>query len=515
MLRPSWAAHLFLVIVCLVTCWAYFPTLQHVPKHDQIMYLASVAGKEDFASLAFGTYALNRTVSFIVLDPFIFRPLLYFILGVEQFFFKYNFPAWQMVGILGHLLVVFALYFLLHMVRPGWPAAFSAGFFALLMVNVPLVNWPNIDPYLIFMALFLFILREAYLFHLDGEGVRIKRSAGLLFFAILIYDAGIIFSIPLFLYFFFLLPRIRRPQALWIALPIALYVFFSFLDLYFIHPYMGLEPALIAKGLGSWKIPVYFVITLKWLFLGGIFAAPAEMVELGRTVLLPHTFSWSWPFNQWSPYIMRGCAFLIVCGTLLALGAKADFLRKRRAFYYLLTAIILGYILVIVCGRMASRGILGGPFLNCHYFYFFWMILVVLFYAMVSWEKCFAFPYWRSVRIVSVFVMLLMMTAGAFSLRAVNIRTARFQALPRVLLTGVEAFVQEHKNEPDFSFFVPHSCPGNYPGSWLHKHGDPKWRRYTFAETFYPQYYRPKEEAKYFIACSDLVKTHSGVETPF
>jgi hypothetical protein len=245
------------------------------------------------------------------------------------------------------------------------------------------------------------------------------------------------------------------------------------------------------------------LMALKWLFLGGLFAAPADMAELGRTVLLPHTLSWSWPLTGWSPELLRGGAFLILCGSLIAIGANRDLLRRRMPFQYLLLAILLSYVLVIVCGRMVSRGVLGSLFLNCHYFYLFWMILVIMFYAVVDWEKCFEFKYWRSFRIVAVFVLLLMMAAGTFSIRAVNLMTAREQAKPRVLLAFIEGFVKAHKSERDLSFFVPPSCSGNYPGRWLHKHGDPKWRRYTLIETFYPQYYRSKEEAKYFIGCDE------------
>jgi len=502
----NWSAHIFLILICISAFWSYYPSLQQMPKHDQVMYLASVAGKSDFSSLAFGTYALNRTVSFAVLDPLVFRPVLYFMLGVEQYFFRYYFPAWQLVGILGHLLVVFALYCLLRTIRPGWPAAFSAGFFALLMVDVPLVNWPNIDPYLVFVTLFLFIFRECYLFRSDGNERRVKITAGLLLFAIFINDAGILFSVSLFLYFYLLLPHPRRRQALWILLPVVVYFAFSLVDLYFVHPYLGNEPSNIAKGLFSWSIPLNCILVLKWLFLGGVFAAPTEMAELGRTVLLPDTLGWAWPFTHWSPYLLRGGVFLIMCGILFAVGTAREFLRTKAAFLYLLLSILLSYVLLIICGRMVSRGILGGLFLNCYYFYLFWVFLTILFYAAVNWQKCFQFKYWESFRIVAIFVTLLMMAAGAFSIRAVNIMTARVQAEPRALLTYVEGFVRTHKNEPDLTLFVPHSCPGNYPGRWFHKHGDPKWRRYTLIETLYPQYYRPKEGAKYFIACSDYAK---------
>jgi hypothetical protein len=407
------------------------------------------------------------------------------------------------------------LYGLLRAIRPGWPAAFSTGFFALLMVNVPLVNWPNIDPYLVFITLFLFLLRECYFFHLDGDEARIKRAAGLLTVAIFIYDAGILFSASLFMYFFLLLPRPRRLQAFWILFPVGLYLMLSVLDLYFVHPYIGSEPARIAKGLFAWSLPINFLMALKWLFLGGIFAAPTEMAELGRTVLLPHTLGWAWPFTKWSPYVLRGSVFLIMCGSLIAIGVTRDFLRKRKAFYYLLATILLSYVLLIVCGRMVSRGILGSLFLNCHYFYLFWAMLIILFYAMVDWQKCFEFKFWPSFQIVAVFVVLLMMAAGAFSIRAVNVMVAKEQRKTRTFLTVTEKFVEAHRNEPDFSFFVPHSCPGNYPGRWLHRHLDFQWRRYTLAEIYYPQYYRPRWEAKYFIPCSafsgeDLVGRAGG-----
>ena len=66
-----------------------------------------------------------------------------------------------------------------------------------------------------------------------------------------------------------------------------------------------------------------------------------------------------------------------------------------------------------------------------------------------------------------------------------------------LLVTTLDLLIQEKKSEPNFSFYVDPDYPGNYPYGSIRKVTDSPSREYTFAEFLYPQYFHPRELAKY------------------
>src|SRR4051794_29689913 len=82
----------YAALALVVTC-AYCPSLFQAARADQLVYLYSTGGKSDLFSLAVGAYSWNRDING---DIHLFRPILFFLLGLEHWAFTpHNFCAWQ------------------------------------------------------------------------------------------------------------------------------------------------------------------------------------------------------------------------------------------------------------------------------------------------------------------------------------------------------------------------------------------------------------------------------------
>lgn len=507
MLMKSWLSHkvyflaaLALVFVC--TLWAYWPTLSHAPKHDQVAYLANAATKTGLYSLTLGSYDLNRQSN---IDLHLFRPLLYIFLGFEFWLFQYYFALWHMTGILLHLLVAWALFVVLSKFRQGWPAVGGAAFFALMLTNVPMVNWEHINAYMLFCLLVLLSLKELF-FYIESEGQEKRRgvvAAAFLVCAAFIFEAGALFSLVLALSFF--IGSFRKTAWRWAAglfmIPFVLYLFASALDLVFSHRSLSLEAGKMVQAVISFQTILYYVQTVKWFMMAGLFARVADTSETVRTVLLPSTFSWQWPFNTWTVDMVGGLALLGMGATALMSSLSRAFLKKRGAMLLCISGLLTSYVLLLVIGRVNTRGADVGLLFNTYYFYIFWMLFIILLFAGIDWDKLAATVVFRILRWPGVILLTGIILMNAFSIRHINARVAFDSRAVRGLIEKVSAFVLIHKVEPDFSFYMaPGSCPGDEIGQWFQNRGLPVGSHYTLPQVLYPKYFR-EQHPKYIISC--------------
>lgn len=492
----------FVISVSLLTLWAYWPSLGHVPTHDQFAYLSSMADKDDFSSLAFGAYAYNRTILQNSGDNLLFRPLLYFILGCEKYFFGYNFSLWQLTGILMHLLVTILLSCLLWTLNPGWPALIFSAYFSLLLVNVTMVNWANVHGYMLFGAIMLLVLKELFLLNEEGgdNSARIKRSALWMSIGVFLYETGIFFAFLMFLYLLVVVKGKRIKKWAWLMMiPVVLYSVLSLGDLYFIHPITRGEPGNIIGQIFNLATVSNSIRVFKWLVCCGIFLNPSDMGEVFRTVIFPYTYSWHWPLDKLSPTFFRGTLGIVICGIILTIGLHKEMLSKRKLFMLLLVGCIMSYILVIVSGRLNSRGVEAGLCFNAYYFYLFWLLLIPFLYSAVDFFRCRTWPSWGALKFITVVLVVAISFNNLMGLRNVNETIAKSHSQRRAFLVYIDKFVEQHKNEPDFSFSIDTFCPGNYP-EFLPKEINPKWKKYTYADFYYPKYSR-RVGAKYSVPC--------------
>lgn len=174
----------------------YYHAFYGVARADQLIYLYRTAELTGFWSLTFGAYALNRTHS--IGDFVLFRPALYFVLGIERWLWGYNFTLWQATSIAAHVAVVLCLYryFAWWLSRNEASRAASevpltlALFFGLNYAGTEMVAWHHVVGYLVFCILLVQSARAYQKFLLHG-GLR----RGLLLVAItaaatLTYELG-------------------------------------------------------------------------------------------------------------------------------------------------------------------------------------------------------------------------------------------------------------------------------------------------------------------------------------
>src|SRR5262249_52390838 len=117
------------VLLVLVVGAAYYPSLWQAARADQFVYLYTTRDKADLHSLTIGSYAWDRDIQG---DIQFFRPVLFFLLGLERWAFGADhFMAWQAVSLFLHLAVVVLLCHCLRIWHGGraWLPFIVAGFF--------------------------------------------------------------------------------------------------------------------------------------------------------------------------------------------------------------------------------------------------------------------------------------------------------------------------------------------------------------------------------------------------
>lgn len=492
--------YLFLFFVVL-TVWAYWPSLQHAPKHDQLGFLADMALRHTVWDKTVGAISWNRERLFMGPDPFLFRPLLHCWLLLQLKVFGYNFTLWQGAAILAHLLVGFSMYRLLSAIRPGMPAAVGAGLFLLMISNVPMVVWHNVSAYMIFCVLLLESLLRWWRCRVDVTDQRsLWQCVIFLIGACLFFDAGVIFCICLVYISVF----IKRPwnESRLYLIPVYIYSTLSLISFLLINPVVKAEASGIFSRLLSWDTLINVFISLKWFVATGIFLKASEVIPVERVAVSPLTLDPHWPFVVFSEHTIRGVILIV----LFLWGGWFSYSRlipARRQLMGLLTLMIAAYILFICFGRVNTRGIITGLFFNSYYIYFFWVLTLPAAYAALSLDALRVHPSGRMIKVAVYLLCGVFLFINTLSVHNVNRIIARADHPRRSFIDSISGFVKAHESENDLTFHVSKDCPGNYAGKWLRRPTDPLWRRYTLSEALFPEYYLSHRVAKYSLYCTE------------
>jgi len=101
---------LFPLLVAAAVFFTYPPSLEHMPRADQVWYLMDVAQDTTFFDLVAHSYSFNRTRHVAPGDTDLFRPVLFFVLASERAIFGNNFMAVQAIGLVLHFAIAFGLF---------------------------------------------------------------------------------------------------------------------------------------------------------------------------------------------------------------------------------------------------------------------------------------------------------------------------------------------------------------------------------------------------------------------
>ncbi len=487
----------FLLIV-VYTGWAYWPSLLDIPRGDQLVYLAEVSPQKDWGALAVSDYDLNRHRTFNPGDEILFRPLLYAFLGTEKFFFGYHFLLWQLVGILLHITVVYLILKLLLLMGQGLSAFLWAAFFGLFFINIELVTWHHLNSYLIFVVLILVSLNQVYRILVDRAPLfpRFWYMIAALAPACFIYEAANLYSvlIAVFLWFY---RRDARRYVGWILLPVAIYTATSLINLFIFHPCInGFSRAF------NWNDILVCSTDLAktmawWIYVGFFRDQYLFILEFATRTHMPLDDVLAFKKLSWfMPSVVLTASGIALYGVILLLTVNRAFLRNRGPFLGLMAGMIFIYCLVIVIGREQTgvlKNVLG---FGLYYMYIFWAWLFILIYACIDFNKSNQRILYRSMKIISATVLVMLIILNAQMLHMANNMRAK-DSMNSIRLVGtLEALIQQKGKEKDFSFFVNEKYPGNfiYPDATNRFDGK---RRYSFVELLYPSYSRSSAQAKY------------------
>ncbi len=484
----AWQWISFAVIASLV--WlVYAPSLMHVARADQIMYLAEVGHKHSLWDLTIGSMDLNRHRLFGPGDEILFRPVVYVLLGLEKYFFGNQFMLWQTVGIALHLTVLWQLLRLLLLVYTGLPAIMFVSLFALMFVNLEMVTWQHINGYMIFAAVSLMALRKVWEV-LNGKEPTSRDSLViflLLLLAGLTHEMGNVVALVLGTAVFFYKPQHRLFYRSLLLVP-AVYLLASLLNAWS-HPFTTTMyhqhqiAQILSNGvyaLGAWTYVGLFPFDFQWLFAARNMIAPEEI----------HLIKW--------PHVQDPAALLAIAAVVLLVVFSC---RRRSPGGHqpmIITAIcfVLSVIfaLIIAVGRGSQWHIWEVIRINTYYMYIFWLFICVGVFTLVPWNNI-----GRLAKIVFCTVLAGLILLNAQRLYAVNDKQVRDNNDIIVLVNTLEMFTDKHKGQPGFSFYVDPKYPGNYVYSELRRFDDPKTRQYNLIEVLYPEHYTDKDPQYKFL----------------
>lgn len=475
--------------IAFVVLLVYYPSLMHVSRGDQVMYLGEVANLKGFKALAVDTYDLNRHRTIAPGDELLFRPIVYFVLGAEKFFFGYHFMGWQLVGLLLHLMVVWQMLRLLLTIRLGLEALWATAFFAVLFTNMEMVIWQHINSYMVFVVCLLFALRHIYLLCLgkDEKVSTVLCIAAAFLVACFTYEPANVYALMTAVLLWFAVPKLRGYVWL-IVLPVILYALASWGNVMVNH-YTISEGQAIKHGFHPIKAIKDFAVSFSFWGYSGFFPTQLDMMFAARNMIKDGAQLIK-PLNLsngivWAMLGVVAISIWAFCRRLVLLT------RNQAAFLWLLAGMMVIYTSVIVLGRISSRGLLNVLRVDLYYSYIYWVLLMPLLYAMIDVSVLRRWQRWVMGLCIAVVII-----ANGFLLYQANDKQMRENNHITIFVNTLDLLIKERGHEKDFSFYVADNYPGNYVYPEFRKITDEPGRMYSFAEILYPQYFT-RDNPKY------------------
>ncbi len=468
---------LFFLVLLAVCLPIYAPALDRFFAADQIIYFADLRND---TSLAAGLQRWDYSNSRIYNrgDELLYRPLLFTGLALENTFFGYNYRAWNLTCLLLHFLVVWILYEFLRFLHPSIFAAAFALLFAVFAADVELVMWNHLSGYLLGYALIL-----AALFAARRAAVAPSPNRALLAYAVIItlamgfYEMAVVTAVlaPLYLWFSLREKPAFRFRPLFFASVVPLCCFgipylahlFNGRHLLFTitHPANEQTPLIIraASLPGTWFLrllnPWYVEYALRPLYR-------FIVVHVGNIDVLAQT---TFVFT-----------LLAVLG-LFCLKPHPPFSPGTRRFAALLVTLLAIYTVLNSVGRDYAEN-------NTYYVYFFALLGVVLLYSFLDFSRS-----TRLAQTLALAILVVFIAANAVRTLEISRDVQASTQEPNRYFDHIQAFVDQHRNEPGFSFAILDTPKKTDPTTkvWLGYSYSSKPIILPYSALMYLRYYDP------------------------
>lgn len=477
---------LFAAVLIGVNLFVFAPSLHHVFRGDQVAYMIEMAPLSGLGELLKASYTYPRTREIAPGDQLLFRPLLYVLLAVETWLFRYDFFYWQLFSLILHIVVVLELYFVLQAFQRSVLAPCLALSFSVMFIGQEMVTWHHIVGYLLFTVLFLPGFYGALRYAQSGQQDQrfLFLSAACVGVSAFAYEFGIIAGGVLWLILagqrFVLSRNASSPWRgpLWIFwLSPLIYAVWSVAD-YFQHITVP-HPELWSF---SWDVVWLGVQKIGTLLEEGLlFPAAVTTIFEDRARFLPLSdlFVFDLTFFQKLVFVFQrsreSLLFAMNAAALVCLGmagAGYGFLRMREwfdsgrkapqrkgrfstkaAMAVAAGIILLAYFLLLLFGRFVSRSE------ELVYKSLYYVYLLALFLAMTGYFFLFVSGPLkgrtgkRIVALLSIAFLLLMGVNGVRT-RGYLMKQESYQSLFQQYLAEFNRFIAAHQRENDFSFDI-------------------------------------------------------------
>ncbi len=463
-----------------------------------------LAGFDDFGELLGSACSYPRIDLSDRGDAFLFRPVFYLFLSLEYWLFRVNFLGWQVVGFLLHLLVVWKLAEVLWRIRPTYFVFPIVLNFSVLLIGLEMVIWQHINGYLLCLFVILLAFDQLVLYWQEDEKneARVRSMVTLLTLASFIYEVGLVCYV-VFVGFLVATSR-KRNFGAWLFLPLAAYFLINAFDYFFINRVDAstfqfaknfnllrfgqsvLSVSLMA--LYGWLVPSFtdIALTLRLFFtfqdrprIAENFAAQGGFYVLNVLLLI------------------AGAVALLICvlqrGPANAAGPAAGSRPRIAQRAAGLAATIFVAVILLISLRVA-----GHPFAEYHRLslYYFYITTAFLFLAVYGWgARCAAAlpPARRGLlKVLLASALVLSIGLNATKAHALNAQLRYLYAPWRTFFGRLDAFVVQHRTEPDFSFQLVWRQPMRVPEYKIEDQGD------RFASRYFSRF-MGGAHAKYFL----------------
>lgn len=312
------------------------------------------------------------------------------------------------------------------------------------------------------------------------------------------YESGNLYSLVIFLWV-----RAKYPQEkknTWILLlPIISYLAINAWNFWALHG--GVAPE--AKSIIKFPLIKTFlnvVTMLGWWMFQGLF--PSQVVWiLGDRNMIDPKMSFPFPAFNWSePFVwVAALAFLMLAVLFFRRRMPEKNKDARLLWIRSVTLLLLIFVLFITIGRSNPRGIEETIFKNVYYVYFFWLMAILIGYALLG-----SVVLKGKDKIILAILFCFLTAHNGLLLYQSNQKQALASNQTLVLLRTLNLLIASKKDEPDFSFYVAPEFPGNFKCLNVRRNANNSQDVYSLVEILYPKYFRSKNPKYSFITTADL-----------
>lgn len=441
--RAVWTGVFATVLTGLIV-FLYQPALHRVFAGDQLCYLIELDGSQSlWDGLRHYDYPVSRRYDRG--DEALYRPLFFVWLAVNHWLFGNHYFWWNVVNLGLHLVVVVLLFALLRTLQPSPMAGAFAALFALMPSQMDLVTWHHLGGYLAgfaFLLLGLIAMRRAIADPQSSARRWLVVFTVSMTLAALFYELLVVMSALVALYLF--CAEFRRPERIrWRIVAASLIPGVIFTGLYLVHALRSPRLFFVDHARHGSQVVILIIeesVVQCWLWL--------------QRTLCPWNYAYvTYPYGRSSLGLAQGpdasesmVYWVIFACLLLLFGLWRTFnwahLRARIPLAMILVAMIAVHSLLIAVGRQAVYAA------HPYYLYFFALILAILVYILFDWNA-------EKIRMIPVLCGFLVLAVANASLTYnATLKLEKVNRGPDRYLTSLRQFINEHRQEPGFSFAV-------------------------------------------------------------